>query len=418
MGDPSKKVLSGTRQCPLSSISVHELSQVLTEPLRTVEAIEATLRSEEWTKNEADCINWNQGCDKEGERIVRGEVGRYIHDRYANAKKQPWTPWEATLVGALNRLFFQGRSDWLWNEKRPLRREPINIEKANDGDTFEFSTVNEGCDPLEIKLRLSSVDTPESYPRSSKFDKDVTKVLIRLHESLRLPAETTASLKSLVEKRVQYTGKLSALVSKDFADWVQREKSKNFLLGASYLFGESRYFKEEEKGVLEPNDFFLRGLGLLFVSDPDLIGRYFRERLPQLMATQGKELYDKFIEDYSEKYAETVSDKNPNRAKINAVLGPNRVPNPAPIFSAETGERLARDWSRSTHTQGLKEDWGLALVHAGLGFFSPEYANQYRKTYEAVQGVAREKKTGQFQDPIFALQDAGLPPVDYKHPPF
>src|SRR3989344_5195063 len=112
MGDPSEKAVLETRQCPLSSISVHELAQVLTEPPSAFESIETTLRSEEWTKNEADCTGWNQGCDKNGDRIVRGEVGRYIHDRYANAKKQPWTPWEATLVGALNRLFFQGRSDW------------------------------------------------------------------------------------------------------------------------------------------------------------------------------------------------------------------------------------------------------------------------------------------------------------------
>ncbi|MDO8494336.1 MAG: hypothetical protein Q7S68_03265 [Deltaproteobacteria bacterium] len=324
--------------------------------------------------------------------ISRGEAGGFILEAQSHWRAQGGlTPWDQTVMTALQQMFFQGRVDWQMQNPEP--KVPATIPECADGDTCK-AVIQEApsCSPLAETLRFSAVDTPESFV-SSKLYRVRDEVAVKLSAQTGVPVSVLAPL---VESWIRFEGKIAALLMKDFPVWLQNQ-GMNFAVSNSYIFFE----EGPKRGLLQPYDKYLRRLVTLH-APPHAIARYFAERLPQLMATQGKALRESVLANYSALFAETVR-TNQLRPEQLEFLSPARLPDPAQSFTPQQGQAMAAAWSNQIVPTGYGDDFTAAIVFAGVGYYYAKYRNQHGAAYLNIQQLSQTMRNGLWSDLLFQL---------------
>lgn len=319
------------------------------------------------------------------ETISRAEAGSYIVEAQAHWREQGGlSPWDQTLMTTLQQIFFQGRTDWQMQNPEPLY--PATITECADGDTCKAAVYEDlQCEPLTGGLRFSAVDTPESF---------VSDKLYRVRNQVTAKMGLSEAFQPLIQFRIRYLGKIASLVMKDFEAWLQGNGG-HFAVSNSYIFfGDPKY-----QGLLQPYDKYGRRIVTLH-ANPDAIAEYLATRLPILMRTKGKALY----EETAAGYRDLLSGIN-----VPDFLGPQTLMNPALLFTPERGAMMADFWRSQMIPAGLGDDWIAAMILAGVAYYYPKYKNQSGDAYFNIQHYSQAGALGMWPDPVFqAMEPSGL----------
>lgn len=342
------------------------------------------------------------------ESISRAEASHFIKEAQADARLNALDAKRAVIMSTLQQWFFSGRTSWEFFQSQP--KFPAPATRFADGDTITSLVSEEAqCPPLQERLRFGSVDTPESK-HSEKLSRIAFEVTTKLVETHRLPAEWLPQLLPLVQFRIQYLGELSALVMKDFGEWLAAQGGQ-FWASNSYSFSEVYYDESNQPlpnkyyGLWEAYDKFLRRLVTLH-APAIFIPRYFQERLPALMQQAGGLMHQEWSRRYAEMFREAQGQLKISTDALQ-FLSPATMVKPHEVFDLSAAQALAHRWQNEADRMGAGDDWTAALIFLGLAYYYPKYRNQYGEIYKSLHLGARSNQIGLWRDPVFEVMNRG-----------
>lgn len=391
--------------CPLPRVSLNDLTAALL-PQFPRGSFSDLKRYLDLTLNKP--VDRTTDGSRPYESISRAEASHFIKEVQADARLKTLEPQRAIVMGVLQQWFFSGRASWEFFQPQP--KFPAPATRFADGDTITSMVSEEAqCPALLERLRFGSVDTPESK-HSEKLSRVTFEVTSKLLENHRLPSEWLPRLTPLVQFRIQYLGELSALVMKDFGEWLAAQGGQ-FWASNSYSFADTYYDENNQPlsnkyyGLWEAYDKFLRRLVTLH-APATFIPRYFQERLPELMRSQGALMHQEWSQRYAEMFKERSAEWRGSTDALN-FLSPATMAKPHEVFGLEAGQALAYRWQTEVDRMGGGDDWTAALIFLGLAYYYPKYRNQHGEIYKSVHLGALTNRIGLWSDPVFLTMNRG-----------
>ncbi len=287
------------------------------------------------------------------------------------------------------------------------RRYPIHIVRWKDGDTpVAQIAFQSGCPPMgtsvEFSIRLPAVDSAESNPSGKKIEieNQLTKMII---DRGGLPAAWQAGIQKLVAKRVQYTGKVGALVANATTDYLT-QRGFPMAAGDSYTFFAA-HGGDKKQGFYDMADGFGRGIQSLHAPAVALAD-FMQLQWPVVMATEGTQLETEYRTHYTALWNEVTASLGGGAAQKLALLSPDTIRPLRVQYSPEVGTRLAQNWRGAISSSGVGDDMIAAFIQMGAHYYYPKYKNQFGAAYERIRAWSKQNQIGLWNgDPLWQLQD-------------
>ncbi len=309
--------------------------------------------------------------------------------------------------------FFGGRLPTEQNAAQVGLDRPIRIQEllsVHDGDTWRARYLPYGSDkPRVASMRFSAYDAPEVA--GSKLKRQLDGLLKEFSAGVGKTFGTREreELRQALKEHLVYQGDLTGLMWNDFVKWATQRGSK-FELAPSFIHGADTH---TACGMYDMVGFNGRLIGIPQVSDPHILARYMRERLPQLMATQGEELLQKHLRAVMQdpnlpdliKSLRSLGDAGVEMAKL---IDPTTWVKPSIAFSPPKMSERAASWQRLTRTnstsperRAYSRDLSAATIHLGLGYHYVKYRAQRSPFYEFLERGVKERGGGLWSNPLF-----------------
>jgi len=324
----------------------------------------------------------------------------------------------------------------------------IWFDKFEDGDTG-LVKVCVGGTLVEIFVRFSGIDTPESIPvfddwvtgekmdnpKIVKFNNFIWKYWKSQSQLPDSYDKHKDSIQAMAKDRMLYTGLMSGVAAKGLQKWVQEEKGLPFTVDNAFnrastdmalcdkiegignygrLIGQLKAGKiDENKNLLA--DFIENAL-------PEIMSKgegpgwhnYFSSGTASDLLKNDKD-WDEVWKNYeigaTTKDGRTVleelqkdSTDNEEIAQILSAIDPQSLMKPSEMFSRERCKEMAGEWIKfSAKFPEYKNDVQAMLIFLGLGYAYPKYRNNNIPAYMAAEKISIEKKFGLSGDPVFEM---------------
>lgn len=324
---------------------------------------------------------------------------------------------ESNLAQGLFTIFFGGGN--------PLRSVPaphqIIFKNCHDADTCKIIEIQmDGCriNQAMVSVRVSGIDAPEvgTYyvgygnkekpnPFSPKLVENVDKLRGEWLGNTQLTKQELKLVNKFIAMHVDYTGRIAALIRNDLNTWNGSE-------GVPRTFEESqiRWFWEGEEdrtplvlcNTWQPFDMFGRRLGSFYQMFPSFLSIYMRQRLPELMATEGREKYEEYRREVKWLIGKLNEIQKPKVQLLVQMLGDD-FPNPEVIFSADKCNVMSNEHQAfiNAHGEHYATDDQILQIITGSVYAYEKYRNQDGDAYQAANDIARQMGFGFWTEKTF-----------------
>ncbi|MBI4237729.1 MAG: hypothetical protein HY696_04840 [Deltaproteobacteria bacterium] len=414
---------------PLQSIRTADLARALAERSGVSEDVAAGFL---WTNLRNGGVTIEGDADRATFTAI--EAYRFLTFVLSGSRFDPNQSPSATALARYQRLAaptaqlfrerFFGNADLRFGNARQLETAapfPITfVENIHDGDTWRLHVqFPHTTQPFTTSVRFPAFDAPEVS--GQKLDRQLQGLSSRYAGSggaVRGGTERSQWEKAL-RLGMQYQGELAGLVWRDAAQWMQARGGR-FELAAGYVYNQG---SGEACTMYNMVDNYGRWIGTPQVTDARLLSQYMRERLPQLMATDGAALRARFAQQVAQdtKLATALQmwrTRGPQGVAAAALVDPALWSEPRRLFSPERMAERAASWEqqlRTTTADPEQAHYGRDLVamaiHLGIGYHYVKYRSQRSPFYERLEKGAKAAQIGLWNTPLFTqleyTQDPG-----------
>lgn len=293
-----------------------------------------------------------------------------------------------------------------------LKPFPITkLHSVHDGDTWKADMRLPGTkDVIKRSMRFAAYDTPEVG--GPKLDSQLEKLMMEFTQStggaIRGKLERESYRRAL-ELSLKYQGDLAGLLWKDMTSWIEQKRG-GLEMAASYTHGGD---SGAACGMYDMVGHYGRWIGIPQVTRAELLSQYMRERLPEMMATEGEALYARYQQDIrtDSRLPQLLSQlaRRGTKGKYAAQLvDPSLWTRPSEAYHPQRVMERAQSWNRLTRSsssdperQGYQRDLAALTIHLGLAYHYVKYRSQRSPFYEYVEAEAKQKQHGLWANPLF-----------------
>lgn len=325
---------------------------------------------------------------------------------------------DLSLLDGLVAMFLGGGS--------PLRTIPpphaVLFKTCHDGDTckvVEMQTEDCRISQSVVSVRVSGIDAPEvgpyyirnsdgvyvPNPHSPKLVENTDKLRREWLGTTQLTEEETKLVNRFIGMHIDYTGRLAGLIRNDLNTWNQSGNIWRQLEESQIEWvwdGKGEKTPPTLCGTLQPFDVYGRRLGSFYQVYPSYLGIYIHERLPALMATEGRELRDSYLHKVNWIVKRLKEIPNTKVKLLLQILGEG-FPDPQELFGDEQCERMLEKYQAFVGAWGehyLTDDQVMQIL-TGTVYGYEKYRNQDGDAYQAANDIARERFFGLWTEPTF-----------------
>ncbi len=323
----------------------------------------------------------------------------------------------------------------------PLRVAPaphqIIFIACHDADTCRIKEIQpEECaiDQAIVSVRVSGIDAPEvgTYyvgrpgkekpnPFSPKLVENTDKLRGEWLEGARLTKAETMLVNKFIAMHIDYTGGIAALIRNDLNTWNGSEGVPRTLEESQIQWiweGEGEKTPPILCGTWQPFDIYGRRLGSFYQMYPSFLGIYLRQRLPVLMAQEGRRMLEEYKAQVRPLVQELERIRDPKVGQLLQMLGES-FPDPETMFSVEKCGEIAVQYEAFivAHGEHYMADDQILQIITGSVYGYEKYRNQDGDEYQAANDIARQNGFGFWSEPTFrTLYEINEGDLRY-HPP-
>lgn len=325
---------------------------------------------------------------------------------------------DSSLVAGLSTIFLGGGD--------LLRAAPpahyIFFKSCHDGDTCKAVEMQpEDCRMSQavVSVRVSGIDAPEvgpyyirnakgievPNPHSPKLVGNTDKLRREWLGNAQLPDEELKLVNRFIAMHIDYTGRLAGLIRNDLNTWNGSGNVPRLIEESQISWvwdGEGEKTPVALCGTWQPFDIYGRRLGSFYQMYPSFLGIYMHERLPELMATEGREKYEEYLGKVGWLVKRLKNSQDPKVKLLVQILG-GGFPDPQVVFSAEQCEAMSNEYQAFVGANGehyLTDDQVLQII-VGSVYGYEKYRNQDGDVYQAANDLARSRGFGFWAEPTF-----------------
>jgi hypothetical protein len=298
----------------------------------------------------------------------------------------------------------------------------ILFKTCHDGDTckvIEMQAQDCRIGQSVVSVRVSGIDAPEvgpyyirnsdgvdvPNPHSPKLVENTDKLRREWLGATQLSEEDLKLVNRFIGMHIDYTGRIAGLIRNDLNTWNQSGNVWRLLEESQIEWvwdGKGEKTPATLCGTWQPFDVYGRRLGSFYQVYPSYLGIYIHERLPVLMATEGREKYEAYLEKVGWLIKKLKMISNPKVQLLVQTLGEG-FPDPQALFSVEQCGAMSNEYQAFVGANGehyMTDDQVLQII-TGSVYGYEKYRNQDGDVYQAANDIARSHGFGFWSEPTF-----------------